>query len=123
FLVPPNLALRDLLRWIATGTRMRRWSGRDVAEAVRLFTMSAADFLDEWFEDERVKGALATQSIIGAWCRPMSPWSAYVLVHHWIGEVDGHPGAWGWVHGGMGGVSRALAEAGHAGGAETGTGA
>jgi phytoene dehydrogenase-like protein len=122
FLVPPNLALRDLPRWIATGTRMRRWSGRDVAEAVRLFTMSAADFLDEWFEDERVKGAMATQSIIGAWCGPMSPCSAYVLVHHWIGEVDGHPGAWGWVHGGMGGVSRALAEAAHAVGAETATG-
>ena len=52
--------------------------------------MSAADFLDEWFEDERVKGAMATQAIIGAWCGPMTPGSAYVLMHHWIGEIDGH---------------------------------
>jgi phytoene dehydrogenase-like protein len=85
---------------------------------VRLFTLSAADFLDEWFEDDRVKGALATQGIIGAWCGPMSPGSAYVLMHHWIGEVEGHPGAWGWVHGGMGAVSRCLAEAATAAGAE-----
>ena len=79
--------------------------------------MSAADFLDEWFEDDRVKGALATQAIIGAWCGPMTPGSAYVLMHHWIGEVDGHFGAWGWVKGGMGGVSQAMARAAEAAGA------
>jgi len=118
FVVPPNLSLGDLPRWAAMGTRLRRWTGRDIAEAVRLFTLSAADFLDEWFIDERVKGALATQAIIGAWCGPMSPGSAYVLMHHWIGEVDGHDGAWGWVHGGMGGVSQALAGAARAAGAE-----
>jgi phytoene dehydrogenase-like protein len=49
---------------------------------------------------------------------PMSPGSAYVLMHHWIGEVEGHSGAWGWVHGGMGAVSRCLAEAARAAGAE-----
>ena len=76
--------------------------------------MSAADFLDEWFEDERVKGALATQAIIGAWCGPMTPGSAYVLMHHWIGEIDGHFGAWGWVKGGMGGVSDGDAAVGRA---------
>ena len=118
FVVPPNLSLGDLPRWAAVGARLRGWTGRDVAEAVRLFTMSAADFLDEWFGDDRVKGALATQAIIGAWCGPMSPGSAYVLVHHWIGEVDGHDGAWGWVDGGMGGVSQALARAARAAGAE-----
>ena len=118
FVVPPNLSLGDLPRWAALGARLRGWTGRDVAEAVRLFTMSAADFLDEWFADDRVKGALATQAIIGAWCGPMSPGSAYVLMHHWIGEVDGHDGAWGWVDGGMGGVSRALAGAARAAGAE-----
>jgi phytoene dehydrogenase-like protein len=118
FVVPPNARLRDLPAWIATAARMRDWTGRDVHEAIRLFTMSAADFLDEWFEDERVKGAMATQAIIGAWCGPMTPGSAYVLMHHWIGEVDGHPGAWGWVKGGMGGVSAALAEAARSNGAE-----
>ena len=117
FVAPPNLTLRDAPRWLAVAGKLRHWTRRDIAEAVRLFTISGADFLDEWFEDERVKGALATQTIIGAWCGPMSPGSAYVLVHHWIGEVNGHPGAWGWVHGGMGAVSGALAESARAAGA------
>ncbi|MFB3737958.1 MAG: phytoene desaturase family protein [Candidatus Velamenicoccus archaeovorus] len=123
FVVPPNVRLRELPRWIRMAGRMRGWTGRDLHEAVRLFTMSAADFLDEWFEDERVKGAMATQAIIGAWCGPMTPGSAYVLMHHWIGEVDGHAGAWGWVKGGMGAVSAALARAAEAAGAEIRTGA
>jgi phytoene dehydrogenase-like protein len=121
FVVPPNMNLRDLPKWAATAGRFRKWSGRDVHEAVRLFTMSASDFLDEWFEDERVKGALATQAIIGAWCGPMTPGSAYVLMHHWIGEVDGHAGAWGWAKGGMGGISAAMARAAEAAGAEVRT--
>ena len=75
FVVPPNMSLRDLPKWAATAGRFRKWTGRDIHEIVRLFTMSAADFLDEWFEDERVKGALATQAIIGAWCGPMTPGS------------------------------------------------
>jgi phytoene dehydrogenase-like protein len=123
FAIPPNLRMGELPRWLALGGKLRGWSGRDVADIVRLFTISGADFLDEWFEDERVKGALATQAIIGAWCGPMSPGSAYVLIHHWIGEVDGHAGAWGWVHGGMGAVSAALAEAAKSRGAEVRTGA
>jgi phytoene dehydrogenase-like protein len=118
FVVPPNINLRELPKWAATAGKFRKWSGRDVHEVVRLFTMSASDFLDEWFEDERVKGALATQAIIGAWCGPMTPGSAYVLMHHWIGEIDGHAGAWGWVKGGMGGVSRAMARSAEAAGAE-----
>ena len=118
FVVPPNLALAELPKWAAVGARLRGWTGRDIAEAVRLFTMSAADFLDEWFEDARVKGALATQAIIGAWCGPMSPGSAYVLMHHWIGEVDGHAGAWGWAKGGLGGISAAMASSARAAGAE-----
>jgi len=121
FVVPPNMNLRDLPKWAATAGRFRKWSGRDLHETVRLFTMSAADFLDEWFEDERVKGALATQAIIGAWCGPMTPGSAYVLMHHWIGQVDGHAGAWGWAKGGMGGISAAMARAAEAAGAEVRT--
>jgi phytoene dehydrogenase-like protein len=118
FVIPPNLSRRDVPGWARLAGRLRGWTGRDVAELVRLFTMSGADFLDEWFEDDRVKGALATQAIIGAWCGPMSPGSAYVLLHHWIGEVDGKSGAWGWVRGGMGAVSEALAGAALAAGAE-----
>lgn len=118
FVVPPNINVRELPKWAATAGKFRKWSGRDVHEIVRLFTMSAADFLDEWFEDERVKGALATQAIIGAWAGPMTPGSAYVLMHHWIGEIDGHAGAWGWVKGGMGGVSQAMARSAESAGAE-----
>ncbi|GIU98206.1 MAG: FAD-dependent oxidoreductase [Actinomycetota bacterium] len=118
WVVPPNLRLADAWGWLRTATRLRGIAGRDLHELVRLFTMSAADFLDEWFVDDRVKGALATQAIIGAWCGPMTPGSAYVLMHHWIGEIDGHSGAWGWVKGGMGGVATALAEAARAHGVE-----
>jgi phytoene dehydrogenase-like protein len=118
YVIPPNLSLGDLPGWIKLAGRFRKWTGRDIADIIRLFTLSGADFLEEWFEDERVKGALATQAIIGAWCGPMSPGSAYVLMHHWIGEVEGHSGAWGWVHGGMGAVSNSIAESARAAGAE-----
>jgi phytoene dehydrogenase-like protein len=110
FVIPPNLSFRDLPGLLKTGLKVRHWSGSDIAEIVRLFTISGQEFLDEWFDDERVKGALGTQTILGAWCGPMSPGSAYTLLHHWIGEIDGQAGAWGWVHGGMGAVTRCLAE-------------
>ena len=121
FVIPPNLRISDFPKWTALAGRLRNWTGRDVAEVIRLFTMSAADFLDEWFEDDRVKGALATQCVIGAWNGPMSPGSAYVLAHHWGGEVNGQPGAWGWVHGGMGSVSWCLARSAQASGAQVRT--
>ena len=118
YVIPPNLGVMDIPKWLSLGGKVRKWSGRDAAEVVRLFTVSAADFLDEWFENDRVKGALATQAIIGAWCGPMSPCSAYVLLHHWMGSVEGHEGAWGWVHGGMGAVGRTMADSATAAGAE-----
>jgi len=123
FVVPPNMRMTDALSWARTSARLRGWTGRDIHELVRLFTMSAADLLDEWFEDPRVKGALATQAVVGAWGGPMTPGSAYVLMHHWIGQVHGHLGAWGWVEGGMGGVSEAIAGAARAAGAEIRTAA
>ncbi len=118
FVVPPNMRLAELPAWVRAASKFRGWTGRDIHEMVRLFTMSAADFLDEWFEDPRVKGAMATQAIVGAWAGPMTPGSAYVLMHHWIGEVDGHFGAWGWVKDGMGGVSAAMASAAREAGVE-----
>ena len=117
FQIPPNLTIRDLPRWIALAAKVRRWSGKDIAEIVRLFSISGVEFLDEWFEDDRVKGALGTQTILGAWCGPMSPGSAYVLLHHWIGEIDGQAGAWGWVHGGMSAISRSIADSARSAGA------
>ena len=73
FVVPPNLRLGEVLNWARTGARFRRMDRSRHPRLVRLFTMSAADFLDEWFEDERVKGALATQAVVGAWGGPMTP--------------------------------------------------
>ncbi len=122
FVIPSNLGIREVPDWLRLMWKFRRWGRKDLEELVRLFTVSAADLLDEFFEDERVKGAFVTQSVIGAWHGPMSPGSAYVLVHHWVGEIDGQMGAWGWVYGGMGGLSKAIAESAQAAGAEIRTG-
>ena len=70
FMVPPNMRMAEVLSWARTGARFRGWTGRDIHELVRLFTMSAADFLDEWFDDPRVKGTMATQAVVGAWGGP-----------------------------------------------------
>ncbi len=118
FVVPPGLSIGELPHWAKIAAKLRKWSGRDISDIVRLFTMSGADFLDEWFEDERVKGALGTQAVLGAWTGPMSPGSAYVLVHHWFGEIDGHKGAWAAVKGGMSGISNAMAASARTAGAE-----
>jgi phytoene dehydrogenase-like protein len=94
------------------------WAGHflDLPRAVKytllqMLTLSAADFLDYWFESEALKAALATSSIIGSFVGPRSPGSAYVLLHHYMGEVDGAYRAWGFQKGGTGGVAAALASA------------
>ncbi len=75
---------------------------------VRFWTMSIADFLDEYFESPVIKGYLAVSAIIGTALGPMSPGSAYVLLHHYMGDVDGSVGAWGFARGGMGAITQAL---------------
>ena len=75
----------------------------------RLFTMSVTDLLDDWFESKEVKAALTINGIIGTWAGPDEPGTAYVLLHHSIGNVgDGHLGSWGFPEGGMGAVADAL---------------
>ena len=109
--IPPSIRLNsaaDVKEALSLGTYLGR-RRRDIARAVDLMTMSVADFLDEHFEHENVKGALAFGGTIGAWGGPKSPGSAYVLLHHRIGEVAGMRGAWGFVRGGMGGLSEAIA--------------
>jgi phytoene dehydrogenase-like protein len=96
---------------------------RSISRLVDLMTMSCADFLDRFFVDERVKGALAPGGVIGMWGGPMSPGSAYVLLHHRMGEIDGVTGGWGFVRGGMGGVSEAIAASARAVGTEIRTNA
>jgi phytoene dehydrogenase-like protein len=73
-----------------------------------LFLRSAADLLDEWFESDELKGALCTSAIIGTFLPPDAPGTAYVLAHHKLGNVDGHPKSWGLARGGMGGITQAL---------------
>ncbi|MGH2787865.1 MAG: phytoene desaturase family protein [Actinomycetota bacterium] len=120
YATPPNPRMkraRDLLAGLTLGRFVLK-SRRDLPRLIDLMTMSAADFLDHFFHDDRIKGALALGSVIGAWCGPMSPGSAYVLLHHRMGETDGVTGAWGFVRGGMGALSECIASAARASGAE-----
>ena len=80
-----------------------------VADITRLFTMSATDLLDRWFESEQLKATLATDAVIGALASPSVPGTAYVLFHHVMGETNGKRGVWGYVRGGMGSLTQALA--------------
>ena len=89
----------------------------------KLLTMSAADYLDEWFETEALKATKSASGIIGTLLGPRSPGTAYVLLHHYMGEIDGVFRAWGFAKGGNGSVSAALAAAARASGAEIRTGA
>lgn len=84
----------------------------------KLMTMSSTDFLEEWFETEVLKATLSSSGIIGTFLGPRSPGTAYVLLHHYMGEIDGAFRAWGFAKGGTGGVANAIANAARAFGAE-----
>ena len=85
--------------------------GADLPEAVELLTGAARPILERWFETEVLKATLATDAIIGAFTSISSPGSAYVLLHHVMGEAGGARGVWGYVQGGMGGLADALEKA------------
>ena len=109
---PPNFPPRgvfDFVDYLKLAGRMRGLSPKDVVALVKIFTQSAAEFLDEWFESEQVKVTLATDGVIGANGGPRSPGTAYILLHHCMGGVAGHRGLWGFVRGGMGAVSESIA--------------
>jgi phytoene dehydrogenase-like protein len=108
---------RDLLRLAGLGWRFMRL-GRDGPRALEILTGAARPILDRWFESEELKIALATDAIIGAMASPSLPGTAYVLFHHVMGECNGVRGMWGYVRGGMGGISNALAAAARSHGAE-----
>ncbi len=78
---------------------------KEIYEYVRFFTMSAADFLDDYFENDLIKAAMASPGIIGTALGVYSPGSSYILLHHVMGDVDGSIGAWGLARGGMGAIS------------------
>jgi phytoene dehydrogenase-like protein len=116
---PPNVGggILDLINGAALGRRLMGLSLADKRLLLDLFTKSAADFLGAWFESEVVKGALAFDAIVGAYASPHTPGTAYVLLHHCFGEVNGKTGVWGHAVGGMGAISRAMADAAQARGA------
>jgi phytoene dehydrogenase-like protein len=122
---PPHFppAAMDLVDYLRLMGKMRGLSTRDIVALVKIFTQSAAEFLDEWFESEQVKVTLATDGVIGANGGPRSPGTAYILLHHCMGGVAGHRGLWGFVRGGMGAVSEAIASSARARGVEIRTNA
>jgi phytoene dehydrogenase-like protein len=112
----------DLWRLARTGWRFLRL-GRDGPRAVEILAGAARSVLDRWFESDELKATLATDAIIGAMASPSTPGTAYVLFHHVMGECNGARGVWGYVKGGMGSLSEAIAAAARARGAEVRTGA
>ncbi len=123
---PPNLTRTgpaDLAGLGKLGWQLLKMSGAERVGHVRIFTQSVAEFLEPWFESEQLKVTLATDGVIGTNGGPRSPGTAYVLLHHVMGKVEGHRGLWGFVRGGMGAVSEAIAGAARAAGATIRTGA
>ena len=120
--VPPklgSLALGDLLDTVKTAWKVRKLGVRGVGDVTKLFTMSVTDLLNEWFESDAVKAALTINGVIGTWAGPDEPGTAYVMLHHSIGDVgDGHLGSWGFPEGGMGAVADACRRAAEEFGAE-----
>jgi len=112
-MTPPDLLRpgpRDLLRLLGLGRAFGRL-GDGASEAVEVLTGPARPILDRWFESVELKATLATDAIIGAMASPSTPGTGYVLFHHVMGETDGRRGVWGYVRGGMGGLTQALARA------------
>jgi phytoene dehydrogenase-like protein len=120
--VPPHLGSmkpKDLLATLQAAWKTRKLGERGVGDVTRLFTMSVSDLLNDWFESDEVKGMLAVNGVIGTWAGPDEPGTAYVMLHHSIGDVgDGHLGSWGFQQGGMGGVSDSIRKAAESFGCE-----
>ncbi len=120
-IVPPDptgLDPRGLLPLAGLARRFAALRQDQQAAFVQLMTMSAADFLDQWFETDPLKATMAASGIIGTFLGIRSPGTAYVLLHHYMGEIDGSFRAWGIPRGGTGAVSLAIASAAMAAGAE-----
>jgi phytoene dehydrogenase-like protein len=122
---PPNAGggMFELVKGAAAGRGVLALDLADKRLLLDLFTQSAADFLGRWFESDVVKGAFAFDGIVGNYAAPSTPGTAYVLLHHCFGEVNGRRGAWGHAIGGMGAITQAMAAAARARGAEIRTGA
>ena len=119
--VPPDPAspgLRGLRTLKDLGKHIQGLGTDRFHQLSKIMTMSVSDFLDEWFESPIIKALMGLNGIIGTKLGPKSPGTAYVLLHHYMGELDGAFTAWGWQRGGTGGVSDAIASAARSHGAE-----
>jgi phytoene dehydrogenase-like protein len=121
---PPNaiegswrMALPELLRAAQVGGRIRKLDMNMRRELLTLFATSAGEYLDGWFESDPIKAAYGFDGIVGNYASPYTPGSAYVLLHHVFGEVNGKKGAWGHAIGGMGAITQAMAKSAQARGA------
>ncbi|HKA42018.1 MAG TPA: NAD(P)/FAD-dependent oxidoreductase [Burkholderiales bacterium] len=115
---PASLDPRDLAGLFRLGSHFRSLGATQFYALAKLLTMSSADYLDEWFETEALKATKSASGIIGTLLGPRSPGTAYVLLHHYMGEIDGVFRAWGFAKGGNGSVTAALAAAASAAGAD-----
>jgi phytoene dehydrogenase-like protein len=122
---PPNAGggILELIKAGGVGRRILNLSLADQRLLVELFTASAADFLDRRFENDTVKASFAFDGIVGSYAAPSTPGTAYVLLHHCFGEVNGKIGHWGHAKGGMGAITKAMAASANAAGAVIRTGA
>ncbi|MBI2358506.1 MAG: NAD(P)/FAD-dependent oxidoreductase [Deltaproteobacteria bacterium] len=119
--VPPDVTSlhpRELFKLLSLARHFRKSGGRLLYHMTKLMTMSSADFLSEWFETEVLKATMSASGIIGTFLGPRSPGTAYVLLHHYVGEIDATFRSWGWVRGGMGNVSQSIAASAQRHGAE-----
>ena len=115
---PTTWSPKDLLGLAKVGSHFRGLGEKLLYDLTKLMTMSSADFLDEWFETEALKATMSASGIIGTIMGPRSPGTAYVLLHHYMGELDGAFRSWGFARGGMGTISRVIANAARHHGAE-----
>ena len=115
---PTSLALSDLKGMLKLSKHMRSLGAEKFHALYKLMTMSSADYLDEWYEFGPLKATKSASGIIGTFMGPRSPGSAYVLLHHYMGEIDGAFRAWGFARGGNGSVSKAIAGAARSFGAQ-----
>ena len=115
---PTSFRPRDLRGLLQLGRRVRGLKDSELACLTKMMTMSAVDFLDEYFESDVLKAPMAVSGIIGTFLGVRSPGTAYVLLHHYMGEIDGAFRAWGFSKGGTGQISLSIAAAAQAAGAE-----
>ena len=117
---PPNIGggLHDLMQAWKTGKRFKALNMDARRDVLDLFTKSAGEILDQWFESEPIKACFGFDSVVGNFASPYTPGSAYVLLHHVFGEVNGKPGIWGHAIGGMGAITQAMAAEASARGVE-----